>query len=367
MFDYFKKNLGNSTCKHCGRTLLSGEQCSCSMSVRERNGDTTCNHNGTYFHEQYSWKNDPVNKQGSKTSSYNTNSNNYSSKTNYSAGSSSYNSKTSSYSSSQSTYNYNKSNTSANKTTYTSAQGANKGTIPGVPNTQQVYNMGRSNAEAAKRSGCAIKAIFGIIFFNVVITFIVFAVNIFGKFDDNDSEYEYYYNSETDELYDKYTHETDYDYDLGSVSQDTYKNSWVNVAIPIPEGFSEIDEEEYEYYSYEDEDCAFMAENDSAAYIALYTSDADWLDSYTTAELLEMIAESYAENFKEMDIDYDQTTNYDAEIADATYLCTDFEFEDSGYFVIAVHRIETGYACLIVYDYAEVDCLTVLESINPVN
>ncbi len=351
MFDYFKKNLGSSTCKYCGRTLLSGEQCSCSMSVRERNGDTTCNHNGTYFHEQYSWKNDPVNKYSSTTKSYNTSSTQTTSNT------------TGGYTSSR-TYDYAKNNSSANKSTYTSSQGINKVSTSGIPKSNQVYNMGRSNVEAAKKTGCVIKAIIGIVFFNIVISFIVFGISFFGRFNAI-SDNEYYYDNDADELYDKYTHESDYEYDLGSVSDNVYTNDWANISIPIPDGFSEIDEDDYEYYSYDDEDCAFMAEDESASYVALYTSDEDWLDSYSTAKLLETIADSYAERFDEMDIDYDQTTNYDAKIAGANYLCTDFEFEDAGYFIIAVHRIETGYACLIVYDYAEVDCLTIIDSIKP--
>lgn len=365
MFDYFKKNQGSSTCKHCGRTLLSGEQCSCSMSVRERNGDTTCNHNGTYFHEQYSWKNDPVNKNSSSPKNYSTGStgNTFKIGTPTTSSTQTTSKTTGNYTSSH-TYDYAKNSSSANKTTYTSTQGTNRVSTPGIPTTKQVYNMGRSNVEAAKKTGCVIKAIICIVFFNIVISFIVFGLNFFGKFNAISGN-EYYYDNDDDELYDKYTHESDYEYDLGSVSDDVYTNDWANISIPIPEGFSEIDEDEYEYYSYDNEDCAFMAEDESASYVALYTSNEDWLDSYSTAKLLETIADSYAESFDEMDIDYDQTTNYDAKIADANYLCTDFEFEDAGYFVIAVHRIETGYACLIVYDYAEVDCLTIIDSIKP--
>lgn len=324
-------------CEYCGRQLLKGEKCTCSGAVKAREGK---NVSGEEYRSTYS---DGFGYGGTAqgTPDIDLSESDYTGTTDASDNLCNHNG----------TYFHQQSG-------WTSANNTQQSTPP----SSYVY---ADVPQKKKAGGLGI----GLTLLVVLICFVVPIAGIFFtlRSSERGSSYEsdYIYNNETEAIYDSpYTTASDFDYELGSIENDFYINSWSNISFNMPRRYIEADSSEYEEYETSEEDCAFLAyKDDNCGSIVISSSNQSWLKHYDTEELLDAITDNFISNLDEYEYEYEVGDTYDREIADATYLCIDIDLFDYGYMTIAIHRIDYGYTYFTIIENSQSRIDRILDSV----
>ena len=356
-------------CKHCKRTLLKDELCSCSGAVKERMGESS---------------------GSSSYSNIGLDDSKYKSTSNY--GSSNYNS--SHYSSS----NYNSSNFgSSNHNTGStpdidlseSTRGSSTNTNDNLcnhngtyfhqkndwSNTQKTSTPLQSNfvyadvpkkINTARKTGCIIAVVIMAISFMIpIIMTYVFLNDQFVS--SNDYSYEYSH----DEFDDGYTSESGQNYETGEVIDGVYYNYWADLEMELPDGYEIASEEDSNDYFTTYEDIALHAFNpDTYCHVlmASYEYGDKEMDSQDTAkEIIDIFIDGYDSYRDEDEENYEMFGPYDKEIAGHTYACYDYQIDDVLFITVACRRIDDGYFYIVVDEYKEKDAEDILKSMTSIN
>ncbi len=283
-------------CKYCGRTLLKGEKCSCSGSVKASG--------------EYGYRED---------GSYN-----------------------SSYSSSEAGgYDYNSGYSDSFTDSY---NGYNN-----QPNTGRTYN-------ASSRASTPVLIISVIVIMLIVIIIIGFVSSMILK-DSSNIEYNYDDNAVYDEDYkwedDKYSSSSSTAYTTGTLSDTTYENEWANLVIPIPARYEACDSNTLAEYSGDIDECVFLAYKGSTGVISVYICNKDWAKEYATDTILESYVESYTESLIEGGWESSDISDYEFEtvkIGGNNYLTANVEIQNYGNVAFLLHRIDGGYVYITIDD-----------------
>lgn len=329
-------------CRYCGRTLLKGEKCSCSGAVKA-SGDYAYRNNHDYdsgYSDNFS---DSFGNFNTENSNYN---NGYDQNPN--GFSSNYNN---SYGQNSNGFNNNYNNGYGQNSNGFSDNYNNTGTngYNAMPNNGSTYN-------ASSRTSTPV-LIISVIVIVLIVSIIIGFVSSMILNEQSDIDYGYTPEPVWDDDYnykdDDYSSSASTDYTTGILSDDTYKNEWADLTIPLPARYEAVEDDVLAEYSSDLDDCVLIAYKGSTGVLCVYTCDKDWANEYNTETLLGFYTDSYIESLLDGGWEVSEISNYEFEtvtIGNNKYLMTNIEVEDYGNIAFLLHRVNGGYVYIKVDD-----------------
>lgn len=155
------------------------------------------------------------------------------------------------------------------------------------------------------------------------------------------------------------------DYSKGSVVDGCYLNEWANISFPIPEGWTESAQEEYQLYEDVRTDCGFVAERGNNKLVVCFE---DLPINVSEEEYLEVLKEGLIESYREYDVNFDTTDAYAITLAGIDYKVIKVTIgNDILHQYMCVRKIEDYMVFISVNTEADDEAQTILYSIEEYN